>query len=257
MKIAILTGASGGIGRACATRLADDGWQLMLVGRRTTPLAELASRLPGHHEVVAGNLNEASTRTAIVERLTALDWAPSLLINNAGVNQLSFLGDCDEAEIEAQLTTNLIAPILLTRALLPLMARPGQVVNIGSALGAIGHPGYSIYGASKAGMRLFSQALDRELGDDNIRVGWLAPRATHTTMNNEAAQAMQKALGTRVDAPDVVAQALMTHLKRPCTERFIGQPEGFFARLNSFLPDLVRGSLIKQLPIIRRFTHPA
>ena len=118
-------------------------------------------------------------------------------------------------------------------------------------------PGQCGYSASKFALRGFSQALRRELSDRNIRVAYLAPRATDTDMNVDAVVAMNKELGNRTDSPDIVARALIDLLNGSSGARFIGWPERFFIKLNSLFPSLVDSALGKQLPVIRRHAKAA
>jgi short-subunit dehydrogenase len=145
------------------------------------------------------------------------------------------------------LQTNLIAPMALTRSLLPqLLGQPlAQVVFVGSALGAIGVPGFGLYGASKAGVHAFAEALRRELADTAVRVQLLAPRATDTAFDGAAAQAYNRATGTAVDTPQTVARALVALVASEAAERFIGWPERLAVRLNGVFPTLLDGSFAR------------
>jgi short-subunit dehydrogenase len=158
--------------------------------------------------------------------------------------------------LQQQIELNLLSPILLTRALLPALKKTGnaRVLNIGSTFGSIGYPGYTAYCASKFGLRGFTEALRRELADTGLCIMYLAPRATATTLNTANVVEMNKALGNGVDSADLVAEKAVAMLidGKPAT-RFIGNPEGFFARLNQIIPALVDGSLRKQLSDIRHY----
>jgi short-subunit dehydrogenase len=129
--------------------------------------------------------------------------------------------------------------MLLTRALLPhLRSLPrAQILFIGSVLGRLGLPGFSAYSASKFGLRGFAEALRRELGDSSVRVQYLGPRSTHTAFNDAAVEAYNRATGTAMDDPQIVADALLRLLHDDhCAERFIGWPEKFAVRLNALVP---------------------
>ncbi len=255
-KTALLTGATGGIGAAVAEALAAQGVRLLLTGRSGGKLEALKSRLPGSgHVPIVADLASADGRNSLRQRAEA-EGGIDLLINNAGVSKLALLQDMDDASLEQMIATNLTVPMLLCRDLLPLLSsRPGAtIVNIGSILGSIGYAGSTAYCGSKFGLRGFTEALRRELADTGIRVIYFAPRATNTPINCERVTALNHALGTAVDAPELVAQSLVRTLgRRGQRNRYLGWPESFFVRLNSLFPRLVDGALGKQLPTIRRF----
>ncbi len=255
-KRIILTGAAGGIGQVFATALADAGVRLVLVSRSEDALQALCGRLPGgEHEVLAADLATAEGRAALVAVAGA---AIDGLINNAGVSHFGLLGSHSEAELRQALELNLLLPMLLARELLPaLKARGGTIVNVGSAFGSIGFPGYTAYSASKFGLRGFTEALRRELADSGVRVQYLAPRATDTAMNSAAVQAMNHELGTAMDPPERVAGELMSLLAANRGVRLVGWPERFFIKLNSVSPGLVDRALLRQLPVVRRYALAA
>lgn len=253
MNVAIITGASGGIGEAIAERLAQSGWPLLLIARSELRLHELATRLRqagAEVETLALDLVRPEAASILVDHLSVRDWQPGLLINNAGSQRFGSLGDQSDADIEGQLALNLLAPIRLIRALLPLMGVDGQVVNIGSSFSAIGYPGFSVYCASKAGLRGFSQALDRERGPAGPRIRFLAPRATRTGFNSVVLERLNQRLGNRVDSPERVAGELMRLLGQKGTERFIGWPEKWFVRLNALWPALIGRAIAGQRELI-------
>ena len=144
---AVLTGASGGIGAAMAHVLVDHGASVLLAGRSRDALAALAAELPGSHPIVAADL----TTTAGRQQLTraAAEFHPNVLVSNAGASEFALLTSQDPAGIEALLDVNLVAPIHLCRDFLGLLepgaAPKAHIVNVGSVLGAIGHPGYAVY----------------------------------------------------------------------------------------------------------------
>ncbi len=253
----LLTGAVGGIGAAICKMLLQQGASVMLTGRDAAALVALAqqySALQGRVAVCAADLTVPADR----ERLCAVAkaWGGGgidLLINNAGISDLALLEEQSAEEVERAIAINVIAPIELCRQLLPHLCsqRTAHIVNIGSVLGSIGHPGYSVYCATKFALRGFTEALYRELRDSSVRVHYLAPRATRTAINSAAAQGMNEALGAAVDPPERVAQALLQMLRRGRTRQVIGWPEKLFVRINGLLPAVVDQALRKQLAVIR------
>ncbi|WP_295802193.1 SDR family oxidoreductase [uncultured Microbulbifer sp.] len=256
----LLTGASGGIGRALAHSLAARGHCLLLQGRNAQTLEQLREALPdkSRHMTLAADLCDPRQRQQVVATCAGLAGGVDVLINNAGVARFALLGDTDDAEVRKILETNLLVPMALTRDLLPLLQRSAQgaVINIGSAFGHIGHPGFSIYGASKSGLHGFTEALRRELGDSHVKVHYLAPRAVDTALNTEAVNGLNRALGNRSDSPQLVAQRCVDLLDgKTSGRRFIGWPERLFIKVNALLPAVVDAALIKKMPVIRRFAQ--
>lgn len=194
------------------------------------------------------DLTVDSDRRRVIDQAQAWDGIGiDALVNNAGVSQHGFFEDLNAETVTAILSSNLLAPILLTQALLPhLQSRPrAHLVNLGSAFGFIGYPSQTVYSASKFGIRGFTEALRRELAGSSVHVHHIDPRATRTPMN--------AALGNPVDAPERVANAVLHAMARGRNESVIGWPERFFTRLNGVFPQLIDGAIIKQLPVIWRF----
>lgn len=254
----VLTGAGGGIGSAISRVLAASGHRLVLVGRNGERLEALRRELPedGDHRVVGADLLDAGQRQRLVETCRDLPDGVDVLINNAGVSTFAMLSATSDETIRAVVDTNLTAPMLLTRDMVPVLTRSARpaIVNIGSAFGHIGHPGFSVYGASKFGLRGFTEALRRELSDGNITVHYLAPRAVDTTMNSAAVNGLNAALGNKADPPEKVAtQVLRLLQRRSGSNRFIGWPERLFIKINALFPAIVDNALSKKLATIRQF----
>ncbi|MEE4280211.1 MAG: SDR family oxidoreductase [Halieaceae bacterium] len=247
----LLTGASGGIGSALALAFARDGHTLLLQGRRMDRLEQLCASLPGdEHRSVAADLRSDSDR----ERLAAEaeSFGIDTLCNNAGINQFSAFPDTDVA---ALIETNVTATLELTQRLLPqlLQREEPRVVFIGSAFGAIGFPGYSVYCASKFALRGFAEALAREYVDTALQIHYFAPRATDTAMNDPRVTAMNRALGTTVDTPESVARQVLEALKQARPRLQLGSAEAFQARLNALAPGLVDRALRGKLATIQKY----
>jgi short-subunit dehydrogenase len=230
MKIAqarvLLTGASGGIGQAMATALRAHGASVMGVGR---------GEAPDSQPWVRADLTTDAGVAAVAAAAAA--WPANVVVHAAGRPCFGPLSETSPAEMAAVLRANLLAPMLLTQALLPALQRQprAQVVFVGSALGRIGVPGFSVYGASKAGLHGHAEALRRELAGGPVRVQTLAPRSTRTGFNDSAVQAFNQATGTAMDPPEVVAAALVSLIESEAAERFIGFPERLAVRLNGLL----------------------
>jgi short-subunit dehydrogenase len=223
----LLTGASGGIGTAMTHALQQQGAHVMGVSR--TPRDGPTSAW------ICADLSQPEGIDTVAQ--AARQWEANVVIHAAGQPLFGALAATSPCQSAALLQANLWAPIALTQALLPhLLAQPvARVVFVGSALGRIGVPGYSVYGASKAGLHGFAEALRRELHHTSLRVQLLAPRATQTAFNDAAARRFAAATGSATDSPARVAQELLSLLESDAAERFIGWPEKGMARVNGVL----------------------
>ena len=251
----LLTGATGGIGKALAVALHESGAHLVLAGRTAESLAKVARQLDGgkvqtvHLDLAGANIQEQAL--AIARQHPDLD----VLVNCAGLNLFSASVNAPAEAVATMLDVNLKGTILLTQALLPMLLKRPQaaVVNVGSTFGSIGYPGFAAYCASKFGLRGYSEALGRELSASPVKVFYVAPRATATEMNEAAVQEMNAALGNAMDDPNQVAAQIVQAIARDRSRLFIGWPEKFFVFLNSLMSGAVDKALRKQLPVIQRF----
>lgn len=259
----LITGASGGIGAALAQALAAEHATLLLHGRNQQALNDLAEqcRQLGAPEIqtCTADLVTAEGRNRL-ERHVGRDFTRlDTLVNNAGISRYQLFEQQAPEQIEQLIMTNITAPILLTRSLISsLLSSRGEtpvILNIGSALGAIGFPGYSTYCASKGALRLFTEALAREYDDTPLRVQYLAPRATHTRINSDNAIAMMAATGSAIDRPDRVARAALQLLRSGRTQAAVGWPEKLLVRLNGLHPELITSVLSKQVSKIKAFAN--
>ncbi|MBP7611163.1 MAG: SDR family oxidoreductase [Steroidobacteraceae bacterium] len=260
---ALITGASGGIGCALARELHGRGASVLLVGRNAQALERAAQALGGRSARVdwcAADLATVAGRARVVEAASL--WGGSginVLVNNAGCGDFGMLDEVDDAAIERLFAINAIAPMQLTRALLPtLRSQPASaILNIGSVFGSLGYPGFTAYSATKFALRGFTEALRREMADSKIGVHYFAPRATKTGMNSAAVDRMNAELKVAMDPPAQVAAAACAMLEAGKASAVLGWPEKLFVRINALLPGAVDGSLRKQLPVIRRHAATA
>jgi short-subunit dehydrogenase len=253
-----ITGAAGGIGSEIARQLAAHGASLLLADLRQEPLERLAAELEGKAPIVAVaacDISSEEGRAALVARSREL--GVNVLVNAAGVNPFGFVESQPAAEISRTMLINAVAPMLLCQAMLPVLgaSASAHIINVGSTFGSIGFPGFCTYSASKFALRGFSEALRRELFDTSIRVHYVAPRATNTSLATGRVRAMNEELGVGMDSPQVVAEAIVDALRFERRETFLGAPERLFAKINGLLPGLVDRSMRKQLAIVRRYAQ--
>lgn len=258
-QLAVITGATGGIGGAIAATLAEEGYALLLTGRQADKLSALQAELKARYDVdvhsIAADLTQPEDRAALVNAIGSQAQSFKLLVNNAGTSQFGLFVDSSDDLTEALIRTNVTAPICLTRAVLRQFGGNGsgvEVINIGSTFGIIGYPGFATYSATKFALRGFSQALAREYGDTDIRIRYFAPRATKTGLNSAAVNALNTELSVTMDSTETVARAFAKFLRGKKLVDHIGWPERFFVWLNKVSPGTVGSALIKQLPVIRR-----
>lgn len=250
----VITGASGGIGQALAHNLARRGNILYLMGRNAEQLEKLALNLPGEHIQIVADLNSPSDRKHAIDSLKEHAGEIDMLINNAGISCFKFFADMKKDDIQNLLMTNLLSPVLLTHELLPFLnSKRAKIVNIGSTFGAIGYPGFSVYGASKFGLRGFSESLSRELSDSHIDVQYIAPRATYTSSNTDKVTEMNQQLGNRMDDPDVVAEWICEAIASNRQVTNFGWPEKAFVYLNASITNVVDCAIKSKLQTIQNF----
>lgn len=256
----LVTGASGGIGRELAAELLRRGAAVMLVGRDPEALRQAV--LPGGGPTgrivcQAADVATRDGRRAVADQ--AVEWRCNVLVNNAGVGEFAFVDEQTDAGLERLFAVNALAPMQLTRVLLPhLRLQPeAAILNVGSVFGSLAYPGFAAYSASKFALRGFTEALRRELADTRVTVHYLAPRSTRTGMNATAVERMNVELGVAMDPPGLVARAACDMLERRRFEAVLGWPEKLFVHINALLPRVVDGSLRRQLPVIRRHARVA
>ncbi|MFY2762586.1 SDR family oxidoreductase [Arenimonas sp. MALMAid1274] len=257
-RTVILTGASGGIGAALTAALVEQGATVIAVGRDRGRLASLvAKHRPGRVVPVQADLCTAAGRDTLREAARAA--TPSMLVLAHAQSAFGLFEQQDDAALRTVVETNLLAPMLLIRALLPLlMARPdAAVVAVGSTFGSLAFPGFAAYSASKFGLRGLMEALAREHADGRVRFQYLSPRATRTAFNTPAVVALNRALKTREDEPADVAAKLVAAIRRGDRRRQLGWPEKLFARINGLFPALIDRALRAQLPEVRRHAGAA
>jgi 3-oxoacyl-[acyl-carrier protein] reductase len=217
-KVALVTGASKGIGRAIAGSLAEAGAKVMLSSRKQDQLeiaaAEIAaSGASGETAVFAANAGDVDSATACVaatiERFGGLD----ILVNNAGILRIGELKDISLADIDALLNVNVRAPIVASKAALPHLGKGGRIITIGSYFAdRVPSPVLGMYAASKSALSAFTKALARELGPKEITANLVQPGSIDTDMNPHngpfAATLKQFMAVGHYGAPDDIANAV-------------------------------------------------
>jgi 3-oxoacyl-[acyl-carrier protein] reductase len=195
-RVALVTGASQGIGRACALALARAGASVALCARNEEKLAQVAGEIQAQSGQAAtfrmDVANEDEIKTCVngaIERFGKID----ILINNAGITRDTLLMRMKRADWDSVLQTNLTGAYLCTQAAIGpmLKQRWGRIVNISSVFGQIGQAGQANYAASKAGLIGFTMGMARELASRNITVNAVAPGYIETAMTEGLSEALK------------------------------------------------------------------
>jgi NADP-dependent 3-hydroxy acid dehydrogenase YdfG len=188
-KVVLITGASSGFGRATAHLFAQEGCRVALAARRLNRLQELADQiqnLGGEAIVIPVDVTKQAEIDLMIRSIMDIYGRIDILFNNAGFGSIDFLEDLDPArDISTQVQVNLTGLMLVTRAVLPHMIAQGEghIINMASVSAWIPAPTYSVYSATKAGVRAFSNALRREVKQHNIKVSALYPAPSITEFN--------------------------------------------------------------------------
>ncbi|RZS80374.1 3-oxoacyl-ACP reductase FabG [Pigmentiphaga kullae] len=186
-KVALVTGASRGIGKAIAAELAARG--ALVVGTATTQagadtITEALGGFPAKGRGVVLQVNDAAAVDALVDEIGKVDGGLHILVNNAGITRDTLAMRMKDEDWSAVIDTNLTAVFRLSRAVMRGMmkAKWGRIINVTSVVGASGNAGQANYAAAKAGVAGMTRALARELGSRNITVNCVAPGFIDTDM---------------------------------------------------------------------------
>jgi short-subunit dehydrogenase len=241
LPVALITGASRGIGAATARELARRGYALALAARSAGPLATLAAELSRGGTLALPIPTDLGSPDEL-QRLARLALAHfgrvDALIHNAGIGGDRQVAQTDGATVAAIIDTNLRAPIELTRVLLPgmLERRRGAIVFVASVVGHIGMPSSPIYSASKFGLRGFAHALRREVAHRGIGVTIISPGLIKTDMTSWMGD-------LPLPAPEIVARAIANAITRPRRELFVPRYYRLLIWLEHLLPGVADAAL--------------
>ena len=223
-KIALVTGATTGIGRASAERFIAEGVKtLIITGQDEARLETARAELSGKGATVLAvrwRAEHGEDSNALVERLTSEVGTIDILFANAGVTWPAPLGQINAQQAQAQMMINFTAPLMLVQAVSSVMNPGGSIVMTTSCLDELGMPGMAVYAASKAALRSATRTLSAELGDKDIRVNAVAPGPIETPiysklgMSEEQLGEMASGIVSQVPAgrfgsPDEIAGAVL------------------------------------------------
>jgi len=220
-KVALITGASAGIGQACARALAGEGASLVLTARRKEQLEKLKQEIEkgGSKAVlVVGDAREEETAVKAVRAATDACGRIDILINNTGVGNYKNLVNTSAAEYDEMMDTNVRSTFLFTRHTVPVMLqqKSGLILMISSMAGVYGFGGEAVYCMTKFAQVGFAQALDRELRESGIKVGAICPGGVKTEFAIGKGRTVQSVKASNMlDAEDVAGVVLMACTQSP------------------------------------------
>ena len=249
----VVTGASEGLGFALARRIAREGRTIVLLARSVDVLTEAADSLRDKYprsNVIAASLDvgEKDAPAKIDALLASHGLYLDVLVNNAGMIPVGPLACASDAELEQVMATNVVAPLALTREMLPLLRRaaPSRVVNVGSMFGDIPYPLFAAYSASKCALRGLSIALRRELKSYGVGVTYASPRATRTNAADAMAP-LAAPMQMRFDEPTRVAAQIWRAVTKDADSAYGKGPERLFVLLQRLLPKFIDRAVAAQM----------
>ena len=208
-KIALVTGASSGIGVGIAEALHAQGAHVVLTGRRKAELNEVAQRLGERAAVMVADLADPAAPAALVEGIEAAHGRLDILVNNAGLTRDMLALRMADEDWNAVLEVDLNAPFRLARAALRGMMkrRAGRIVSIASIVGVTGNAGQANYAAAKAGLIGMSKALAQEVAPRHVTINVVAPGFVATPMTDKLNEAQRTTLLSRIPLGQMGAPA--------------------------------------------------
>ncbi|MFO6448617.1 SDR family NAD(P)-dependent oxidoreductase [Erythrobacter sp. NE805] len=237
-RIVAITGAAGGLGAPVARAMRAAG--ALVIGIDRVPCADCDAS-------IVTDLADDAALAALATRLS--QDTPDILVNIAGVMRFGLHESQPDEALALCYRVNLLVPAILVRAVAaPMQARgSGQIVNIGSVLGAIPYPWFAAYSSSKAGLAALSQALRRELAGSGVVVTHVNPRAARTPFNNAQVNRFLEITGMKADEPEWVADRIARAILARRETVSIGWMERIYAALNSLAPGLIDTGLAPQV----------
>jgi len=195
-QIALVTGASRGIGRAIAERLADDGFFVIGTATSNAGADSISDYLGENGKGIKLDVSDSESIAEVIKAVNHEFGAPTVLVNNAGITKDNLLMRMKDDEWDDIINTNLTSVFRMSKAVLRGMmkAKTGRIINISSVVGFTGNAGQSNYAAAKAGMVGFAKSMAKEVGSRNITVNTVAPGFIDTDMTRELSDDIKNAL---------------------------------------------------------------
>jgi short-subunit dehydrogenase len=260
-KVAIVTGASSGIGLAIARLWIRRAGRVALVARTAAKLEEAVASLGAAAVAFPLDVLDFAALEAlpgrVVDKLGRLD----VVVNNAGLNRRGEIDKYEPRELAEIITTNLTAPIVLTRAAVPHLQRGGSIIQLASIAGMVPVPGEATYSASKAGLRAFARAVAYDFEERGIHVGCVCPGPVDTGFLGDLETVPDIVLSQPMITADDVADGVLRCIEERVDEIALPRRSGRLATMAYLMPDFAkrirpalekRGARNKQAILARR-----
>jgi len=195
-KIALITGASRGIGQAIAERLADDGFFVIGTATSDAGAESISAYLGENGKGMKLDVSDSESVSSVIKTINDDFGTPEILVNNAGITRDNLLMRMKDDEWDDIINTNLSSVFRMSKAVLRGMMKlkTGRIINISSVVGSTGNAGQANYAAAKAGMIGFTKSMAKEVGSRNITVNTVAPGFIDTDMTRELNDDVKNAL---------------------------------------------------------------
>lgn len=240
-KVALVTGASSGIGERFALNLAERGWDLVLVARRPSELDRVAASVAaqgGASEIIVADLSTHAGVAAVEARIADAERPIDMLINNAGYGRFGSMLDLDADGEENEIAVNVVALMRLSRAALVAMSkrRSGGILNVASVASFLPFPGFTTYAATKAFVRHFTLALHEEARPLGVRVTCVAPGYTPSGFQERGGLSLNGVPSIMLTSADLVARTALDALDAGRALVVPGAMNALSARLLGIMP---------------------
>lgn len=241
MKVAIVTGASSGIGLAVAKRWVKRGGKVALVARTEEKLRQIAKDL-GEENAQAFPLDvrDLASLAALPGKVASEMGRLDVVVNNAGLNHRGPIDRFEPKVLAEIVETNLVAPIVLTRAALDHMVRGGSIIQVASIAGMVPVPGEASYSASKAGLRAFSRAVAYDLEARDIHAGCVCPGPVDTGFLGDLSEVPDIVLSQPMITAEDVADAVMRCIDERAEEIALPARSGRLATMAYLMPSFAK-----------------
>jgi short-subunit dehydrogenase len=240
-SVGLVTGASSGIGLAVARLVVARGGRVALVARTKEKLDATARELGKDNAVPFPlDVQDLDALAALPERVKKHFGRLDLVVNNAGLNHRGPIDKYSPRELADIVTTNLTAPIVLTRAALPHVERGGAIIQVASIAGMVPVPGEATYSASKAGLRAFARAAATDVVDRDVHLGCVCPGPVDTGFLGDLSEVPDIVLSQPMISAEEVAEAVLRCADERLDEMALPRRSGRLATMAYLMPEFAR-----------------